>query len=482
MAGSPAQDLCDEAICSICLEYFQDPVIIPECGHNFCRSCLSQWWEKSEAEASCPQCREQIKQRNLIPNQPLATVLETLRAKELSLQGWETVAGKEGRCETHQEPLKLFCKDHKRPICLVCDRSKEHENHKVIPLEEASQEYKDQISSCLDNLRKKKEKTLAFKADVEKESQDLLKQIEAEKGKMVAEFRRLRQFLEEQEKALLAQMAEVEKEIAKKREEQRARLSGELSSLESLIREMEEKRWQPANEQLQDIGSFLQRSQAKEKLENLPVPFPSALKWKVWDFCDINPFLEGVMKQFRDSLGSGLQLRKENVTLDPDTANPWLLLSEDRKSVRRGGERQVLPDRPERFNNYYYVLGREGFTAGRHFWEVTVGRDEGWAVGVAKSSVQRKQVITAGPEEGVWDLGKWGGAYRAACLGSRTVLPLSCEPRRIRVALNCEGRRMAFYDADRAARLCTFSAASFSGETLQPLFSVFSKGHLNLAA
>uniref|UniRef100_A0A670HYJ5 RING-type domain-containing protein n=1 Tax=Podarcis muralis TaxID=64176 RepID=A0A670HYJ5_PODMU len=68
MAGSPAQDLCDEAICSICLEYFQDPVIIPECGHNFCRSCLSQWWEKSEAEASCPQCREQIKQRNLIPN------------------------------------------------------------------------------------------------------------------------------------------------------------------------------------------------------------------------------------------------------------------------------------------------------------------------------------------------------------------------------------------------------------------------------
>ncbi|XP_077778355.1 E3 ubiquitin-protein ligase TRIM7-like isoform X3 [Podarcis muralis] len=449
MAGSPAQDLCDEAICSICLEYFQDPVIIPECGHNFCRSCLSQWWEKSEAEASCPQCREQIKQRNLIPNQPLATVLETLRAKELSLQGWETVGGNERRCETHQEPLKLFCKDHKRPICLVCDRSKEHESHKVIPLEEASQEYKDQISSCLDNLRKKKEKTLAFKADVEKESQDLLKQIEAEKGKMVAEFRRLRQFLEDQEKALLAQMAEVEKEIAKKREEHLARLSRELSSLESLIREMEEKRWQPANEQLQTHTVFCR------EVTQMTSFFPSRI-------------LEASYR--------------ENVTLDPNTANPWLLLSEDHKSVRRGGERQVLPDRPERFNNYYYVLGREGFTAGRHFWEVTVGSDEGWAVGVAKSSVQRKQVITAGPEEGVWDLGKWGGAYRAACLGSRTVLPLSCEPRRIRVTLNCEGRRMAFYDADRAARLCTFSAASFSGETLQPLFSVFSKGHLNLPA
>uniref|UniRef100_A0A670HXI6 RING-type domain-containing protein n=1 Tax=Podarcis muralis TaxID=64176 RepID=A0A670HXI6_PODMU len=47
-----------EATCSICLEYFRDPVIIPECGHNFCRACLTQCWEKSEGEASCPQCRE----------------------------------------------------------------------------------------------------------------------------------------------------------------------------------------------------------------------------------------------------------------------------------------------------------------------------------------------------------------------------------------------------------------------------------------
>nr|XP_034959191.1 tripartite motif-containing protein 15-like [Zootoca vivipara] len=76
---------------------------------------------------------------------------------------------------------------------------------------------------------------------------------------MVAEFRQLRQFLEEQEKRILAQMSEVEKEIAKKREDHLARLSRELSSLESLIQEMEEKLQEPASELLQDIGSFLQR-------------------------------------------------------------------------------------------------------------------------------------------------------------------------------------------------------------------------------
>uniref|UniRef100_A0A670HZ90 RING-type domain-containing protein n=1 Tax=Podarcis muralis TaxID=64176 RepID=A0A670HZ90_PODMU len=55
-SGGPVKDLFEEATCSICLEYFRDPVIIPECGHNFCRSCLIQYWGKSEAKASCPEC------------------------------------------------------------------------------------------------------------------------------------------------------------------------------------------------------------------------------------------------------------------------------------------------------------------------------------------------------------------------------------------------------------------------------------------
>uniref|UniRef100_A0A670HM03 Zinc finger RING-type eukaryotic domain-containing protein n=1 Tax=Podarcis muralis TaxID=64176 RepID=A0A670HM03_PODMU len=37
-AERPVKDLCDESTCSICLEYFKDPVTIPECGHNFCRA------------------------------------------------------------------------------------------------------------------------------------------------------------------------------------------------------------------------------------------------------------------------------------------------------------------------------------------------------------------------------------------------------------------------------------------------------------
>nr|XP_028576234.1 E3 ubiquitin-protein ligase TRIM39-like [Podarcis muralis] len=171
-AGGHIQRLRDEATCSICLDYFKDPVTIPECGHNFCRSCLVLFWGESEAEASCPQCRERVQRRSLVSNRQLANVAEIV--KNLSLQEGKEEGGKGGVCEKHQEPLKLFCKVHETPICVVCDKSKEHENHKVIPLEEASEEYKGEICHRLEILRKEREEILAHQADLDKESKDLL--------------------------------------------------------------------------------------------------------------------------------------------------------------------------------------------------------------------------------------------------------------------------------------------------------------------
>uniref|UniRef100_A0A670HPA1 B30.2/SPRY domain-containing protein n=1 Tax=Podarcis muralis TaxID=64176 RepID=A0A670HPA1_PODMU len=143
-----------------------------------------------------------------------------------------------------------------------------------------------------------------------------------------------------------------------------------------------------------------------------------------------------------------------NVTLDPDTAHPELFLSEDRKSVRWKDEPQALPDNPERFNAWPCVLGREGFTGGRHFWEVTVGSGEYWDVGVARKSVERK------------------GEYWACTSPFYSPLSLRKKPRRIRVTLDYEGGRVSFSDADSGAELYTFSGASFSGETLLPYFDL----------
>ena len=119
---------------------------VAECGHNFCRACLNQWWGEKDTEASCPQCRGASQKGNLRPNRPLAKIAEI--AKKFRDQGVKGAEEKGRFCREHQEPLKLFCKDHESPICVVCDRSKEHENHKVVPLEEASQEYKVGGNQC----------------------------------------------------------------------------------------------------------------------------------------------------------------------------------------------------------------------------------------------------------------------------------------------------------------------------------------------
>ncbi|XP_067321497.1 zinc finger protein RFP-like [Anolis sagrei] len=472
-SGDPMKELSEELACPICLEYFKEPVTI-SCGHNFCQSCLDQCWE--EKDASCPQCREKVQEEDTKPNRPLANLVEI--AKKLGLQKAE----EKGRiCQRHQEPLKLFCEDHKALMCVVCDRSKEHQNHKVIPLDEASKEYKDQIRNLLESLEKEREKILAYKANTEKEIDYVLKITQIQKEKAVAAFRHMCQFLEKQERNLLAKMEEVEKEIWAKREEHLVRISKELSSLSSLMQEMEEKHQQPASELLQDIRSFLQGYQKREKFET-PVVFPPALKWKFWDLRDINLFLEGVMKQCRDSLESGIQQQKAHVTLDPDTAHPQLILSEDCRRVTFGKKKQNLPDNPERFSDDPYVLGQEGFTGGRHFWEVLVGSEEGWTVGVARKSVERKDLDHSGPEAGIWEVGKWGREYHFSSNNNEyPCLILNEEPKRIRVTLNYEGRQVTFYDADSAAMIFECPPASFSGETLLPLFYVKRKAQLTLS-
>nr|XP_034963605.1 zinc finger protein RFP-like isoform X2 [Zootoca vivipara] len=481
-AGGHMQRLRDEATCSICLEYFKDPVIITECGHNFCRSCLIQCWGESEAEASCPQCRKRVQRRSLIPNRHLANVLELI--ENLSFQDGKEEERNGRVCEKHQEPLKLFCKVHEAPICVVCDKSKEHENHKVIPLEEASEEYKGEICHHLKILRKEREEILAYQADLDKESKDLLKLTEMERLKTVEKFKVLRQFLEEEEKRLLTHVEEVEKEIAEKRDEQLARLSRKLSSLERIIQEMEEKRHQAASELLQDVRSTLQRYEKRESPEK-PLAFPPELRNRILESCDLNHLVEDAMKQLKDAVLYRKQIQKDVQSfrnLQRDTAHPKLILSEDRKSLRLGDKEQVLPDNPERFSSCLCVLGREGFTAGRHFWEVNVESGEGWGVGVSRKSVERKGLFPLRPEEGVWALEKWGDEYLACTSPSSSPLSLNEKPRRIRVTLDYEGGRVSFSDADSGAELYTFSGASFSGETLLPFFYLWgNETHLRIS-
>ncbi|XP_010136561.1 PREDICTED: butyrophilin subfamily 1 member A1-like, partial [Buceros rhinoceros silvestris] len=156
------------------------------------------------------------------------------------------------------------------------------------------------------------------------------------------------------------------------------------------------------------------------------------------------------------------------VVLDPDTAHCDLVLSDDCKAVKREDTRQDIPDIPERFNPWRCVLGQEGFTSGRYYWEVEVEDRGGWTVGVSKEDVRRKGDIEFKPEEGIWAVGNWAGQFQALTSPDRTLLPKIQTPKRIRVSLSYEEGRVSFFSVDEEIPIFTFPPASFEGIRVHP--------------
>ncbi|XP_065420171.1 E3 ubiquitin-protein ligase TRIM15-like [Chrysemys picta bellii] len=244
---------------------------------------------------------------------------------------------------------------------------------------------------------------------------------------------------------------------------------------------MEQKCQEPASEFLQDIKGTLSRCE-REKFQN-PVAFSSELKWRSWESSQRNAPLETIMKKFKDSLSSRQRLDKDtflgsnavNVTLDPNTAHPDLIMSPDQKHVRYGGVMQALPDNHERFDTMRCVLGCEGFTSGRHYWEVEVEMERlgVWSVGVARESVRRKGRISLNPEQGIWAVQGWEDRYRALMSPAQSIpFPPSQAPHRIQVYLDYERGQVAFFDAGTRDLIFTFPTASFAGKRLRPFFQV----------
>uniref|UniRef100_A0A3P9B5K0 B30.2/SPRY domain-containing protein n=1 Tax=Maylandia zebra TaxID=106582 RepID=A0A3P9B5K0_9CICH len=76
------------------------------------------------------------------------------------------------------------------------------------------------------------------------------------------------------------------------------------------------------------------------------------------------------------------------ITLDPNTANTWLLLSEGNRKVQAVIQQQSYSDHPDRFTGPWQVLSRESLT-GRCYWEVEWSGEQVY-VAVAYKNISRK--------------------------------------------------------------------------------------------
>ncbi|NXW51748.1 TRI27 protein, partial [Nyctiprogne leucopyga] len=459
--------LPSEASCPICLEYFQDPVSI-HCGHNFCRACITRCWEWSTTHFSCPQCRETAPERNLRPSRELARVLEI--AKRLSLQAARGETIMEEGCEKHQEPLKIFCKDDEAFICMICRESRTHRSHVMLPVQDAVQEYKGQIQAHLQALKEERDNLLGFREAEMRRSWEYLEKTKAERQKVLSQFEGLRLFLEDHVHHLLVQLGDLEKDVEKMQEENVTSLTEEISRLDALIQEMEEKCQQPANKFLQVmVMEKVMEPVEKENCQQPPELLLPELEKKIEHFREKNLTLEETLRSFQDLLMFQLP-EKIEVTLDPSTAHPQLVVSEDRRSMRWEDAQQ--DPSAEGFGIDPCVLGCEGITSGRCCWEVEVTPEGSWAVGVARESLKRREETSVSPEMELWSMGLCEGQFWALTSLERIPLYQIQVPRRIRISLDYEKGQVAFFDADKRSLIFTFPAASFKGESVHPWFLV----------
>ncbi|XP_002723829.1 E3 ubiquitin-protein ligase TRIM17 isoform X1 [Oryctolagus cuniculus] len=449
-----ARKLQEEATCSICLDYFTDPVMTA-CGHNFCRECIRLSWEKAKGKKGrrrkgsfpCPECREMSPQRNLRPNRLLTKVAEMAR-QHPGLQ-------KRDLCQVHQEPLKLFCEEDKSPICVVCREAREHRLHRVLPVEEAVQEYKSKLEADMECLREEVVKTEKMQAQEEQALAEWQAMVKERRTCILVEFEKMTLLLVEEERRLLQALKEEEEETTSRLSERKASLDQQSHTLEMLLLRLEDRSQQEPLQMLQDMKDTLA---SKDSLQVLcPEATPPMVLRTV---CRVPGQVE-VLRGFQ-----------EDVVPDPASAYPYLLLYESR-------QRRYLSCPPEgsalcskdRFVAYPCAVGQQSFSSGRHYWEVGMNLtgDALWALGVCSASVSRKDRVPKCPENGFWVVQLAKGKKHLSTAPGPGPVTLTEPPSHMGVFLDFEAGEVSFYSVSDGSHLHTYSQATFPGP-LQPFF------------
>uniref|UniRef100_A0A8D0CSS3 Uncharacterized protein n=1 Tax=Sander lucioperca TaxID=283035 RepID=A0A8D0CSS3_SANLU len=243
-------------------------------------------------------------------------------------------------------------------------------------------------------------------------------------------------------------------------------------SLVALIEEIE-KRQRPTEEQAESFIQDLEEEISelmKRCIELEDVCAPNYEGTVVRAVNQLEEILCKDMKKVFESELKRVQQYAVDVTLDPDTANPWLILSDDGKQVNCGDVCKNLPDNPERFSYYASVLGKQNFTSGLFYYEVQVRGKNKWDLGVTRESIDRKRQIALNPRSGYWTISLRNENEYKALADPRVQLSLRSKPEKVGVFVDYEEGLVSFYDVDTAALIYSFTGCSFT-EKLYPFFN-----------
>uniref|UniRef100_A0A3P8R211 Nuclear factor 7, brain-like n=1 Tax=Astatotilapia calliptera TaxID=8154 RepID=A0A3P8R211_ASTCA len=446
--------------CHVCSETFRDPVSL-SCSHSFCSSCLQKFWEQT-TNKNCPICKRKSSKDLPNVNFTLKELADTFAQRQEDKSS-ETVKKKrkvDVFCNDHQKEPELFCVDEQRAVCPVCDFSL-HQSHKVVPVEEAVSDLKEQLKSDLKSLQDKRNKYKQVEETYNEVIQHSKKQLLSTERQIRAEFNKLQQFLKEEEESRLAALREEEEQKGRTISREMKMIEEQISSLSDSICAVEEELQKHSVPFLSSYKDTQSRARAQSSVSD-PQLVSGAL-------IDVAKHLGNLSFRVWETMKEKVHFSP--VILDPNTANRWLYLSDDLTSVRNGDTKQQLPDNPERNTKYPTVFGSEGFSSGKHSWEVEVGDHPWWIVGLVKESVDRRGQRSVSPKYGIWCLWYASGKYTNGV--GRTVR-VKKSLQRIRVQLDYDRGEVSFYEPKDMTHIYTHRD-TFT-EKLFPYFNIGNAG------
>ncbi|XP_049429434.1 E3 ubiquitin-protein ligase TRIM21-like isoform X2 [Epinephelus fuscoguttatus] len=515
----------DQFLCSICLDVFTDPVTTP-CGHNFCKICITEHWNIN-VPYQCPNCKEVFHQRpeirvNTFISEMAAQFRQSAQHKASSSSSEQQVSKPgevpcdvctgtklkalksclvclESYCETHLEPhltrsglkrhqlidpvenlegrmclkhdklLELFCKTDQMCVCMLCTVS-DHKTHDVVPLREEYEGKKAELgkteAEIQQMIQKRRLKIEEIKHSVELSEEDADREI----ADGVQVFTALKESVERSQAELMDTIKEKQRKTEKQAEGFIKELEQEISELKKRSTEVEQ--LSRSEDHLHLLQSFMSLNTAPPtkdwtEVSVRPPSYEGTVRRAV---SQLEETLSKQMKKLFEVELKRVQQSAVDVTLDPDTAHPKLILSDDGKQVKDGDVKKNLPNNPERFDTCPCVLAKQSFSSGRFYYEVQVKGKTKWDLGVVRESINRKGKITLSPQNGYWTIWLRNENEYKALAGPDISLSLKSRPEKVGVFVDYEEGLVSFYDVDAAALIYSFTGCSFT-EKLYPLFS-----------
>ncbi|XP_039620604.1 tripartite motif-containing protein 16-like [Polypterus senegalus] len=308
-------------------------------------------------------------------------------------------------CAKHQEVLKLFCRTDECCVCLLCLVT-EHKSHDTVMLEEERAQRQSQLENKKDEEMKKIEENERKLEEMEK----IVVRIQSSAETKV----------QEQEKTFKSVLESIERLGSEVTEVIRAYEEKEVRKAQGVIQHLKKEREElkRRDNELNDLLHTDDHIHFIKKFPSLCVSPGGGVAHKITNNEDFLPeTLKTNLSNLKRSLeetagwqfvetteadvgGSGQTLRNLRnrngllrysclLTLDPNTKNNWLQLSEKNKMVTHLEMLTSSPDYPDRFNHWQQVLCREALRGTRYYWEVEC-TGKWFGIGVTYKGIDRK--------------------------------------------------------------------------------------------